>query len=76
MQKGMQLDTAVIDPGKRYPCKEDSVDVRVYLKRGTPWPLQQDTRVLYRKSESSSAHWTGGLVTTVHDDGFFFLAKM
>jgi hypothetical protein len=63
----------VVDPSTRYPCAEDSAPARVYLKRGTSWPLQKGTRVLYRKSESASAHWMGALVVDVRDDGFFAL---
>ena len=65
----------IVDPSKRYPCKEGAVPALVYLKRDTPWPLVDGARVLYRKTESSSAPWHGAVVSSVDADGFFVLEK-
>ena len=65
----------VVDPGRRYPCAEDDVPTHVFLKRSSPWPLSRGTKILYKKSESASAHWMGALVADVREDGFFWLRK-
>jgi hypothetical protein len=75
MEAETQLPDSVVDPGKRYPCDEGAVPARVFLKRGTQWPLVNGVRVLYRKSESSSAHWMGAQVVEVCANGFFRLQK-
>jgi hypothetical protein len=70
-RSGMSDD--VVDPGKRYHCEETSTAARVFLKRGSPWPIQAGMKVLYKKSESASAHWMGGLVLEVRDGDVFVL---
>jgi hypothetical protein len=68
--------SAVIDPGKRYPCKEGTVPALVHLKPCTTWPLVVGTKVSYRRHEDGAqAPWQTGIVTRTNADGYFFLDR-